>query len=58
MLVAGSDVAKKDQYGNTALIEAAREGNFEVVSVVLVVGVDVNTKGRRGATVLYLAEAA
>lgn len=49
------DVNGIDEHGNTPLIEAARLGHDEIVTVLLMAKADVNTKNDEGKTALMLA---
>ena len=50
------DVNAKDEYGNTALMKAARRGNTAIVELLLAVpGIDVNAQGNYGGTALMEA---
>ena len=49
------DVNTRDEYGNTALMEASSDGNKEIVELLLKHGADVNIKGNDGNTALMFA---
>ena len=47
-LKAGTDINLKDEYGQTALMFAAREGHIEIVSLLLMNSADVDVKDNDG----------
>jgi ankyrin repeat protein len=49
------DVNGIDDHGNTALIQAARFGHYEVVTALLIAKANVKTKNDEGKTALMLA---
>lgn len=55
LLAKGANVNAKDNYGDTALMEASAKGHREVVQVLLDKGADVNAKTYRGHTALMPA---
>jgi tetratricopeptide (TPR) repeat protein len=56
LLAKGADVNAKDNEGWTALMEAARVNNVEVVKILIDKGVDVNTKNNNERTALMIAK--
>ena len=48
----GTDVNAKDEYGDTPLHDAAREGDSEAVEILIANGADVNAINNRGKTPL------
>ena len=52
LLGAGADPDKyKDNYGDTALIEAARQGKDSTVSILIQHGADLNIQNKDGKTI-------
>ena len=52
----GANINAKDNYGATALMEAANEGNTAIVKLLLKHGADVNAEDNYGTTALWNAE--
>ena len=55
LLAGGADIEAKNNYGNTALILAARYGHDKVVTLLLAGGADIEDKNGSGDTALILA---
>jgi hypothetical protein len=56
LLKAGADVNHQSNSGDTALIYATRNGQFETTRVLLEAGADVDLKNAKGETALSLAK--
>jgi ankyrin repeat protein len=55
LLAAGQDVNKRDQHGQTALMNAARSGQEDVVRLLVDSGADLNVTAKYNLTALMLA---
>ena len=55
MLAQGFDVNSKNEYGNTALICAAKKGLTKMIERLLTAGADINFKNEKGMTALTYA---
>jgi uncharacterized protein len=55
LLSLGANVNATDDYGDTALMSAAKEGHTEIVTVLLAAGANVNTKDKNDRTALHWA---
>jgi ankyrin repeat protein len=55
LLAAGTDVDSRDEHGQTALMNAARDGRADVVRLLIGHGADLNHRAKYGLTALMLA---
>src|SRR6185503_5467228 len=51
----GADINSKDEYGQTALMNAAHRGQFDLVRLLLEKGADLNTTAKYNLSALLLA---
>ena len=52
----GADINSKDDYHQTALIEAIKNRHEEIAELLINAGADVTTKNNYGGTALYYAK--
>jgi ankyrin repeat protein len=55
LLGAGADIDARDEHGQTALLNAARDGRTQVVQLLMAHGADPNHRAKYGLTPLMLA---
>ena len=55
LLTAGADINARDQHGQTALMNAASDGQIEVVRLLADRGADLNHRAKYGLTAVMLA---
>lgn len=56
LLNAGANVNAQDQFGNTAILFAARSGHLEIVEILLQAGADIFQTSKNGKTALSLSK--